>query len=291
MMGRNTNEAALDSVADFDPVTLGKPKVPGSLLLHLGFLAVAVIATFAGRFIHHNEWGNQQPPGAIQATLVSSAIPLPQDTPPTPNVLATETPSPSPATPQPTIATIPPDDAVPIATIKPPPKKELPKKREEPPPPKPQPRREISRPAPKYAQPTQQQHHASYGEAAATQMPRSMAPMTNGPQNPVSMAGGSNGFNYPWYVSLIQSKVSQAWYRQEVDPHTRSGSQTKVTFSIARDGSVSNVRISQSSGSPTLDSSGLRAVQRVENFSPLPSGYNKSSVSVEYTFTYDLNKH
>jgi protein TonB len=171
----------------------------------------------------------------------------------------------------------------------PPPKKEQPKKQETHA--KPQPKRAVAPPAPKYAQPTHEQYHANYGEAPATQMPRSVAPSNNGPQSPVSMTGGSNGFNYPWYVSLIQSKVSQAWYRQEVDPHTRSGSQAKVTFSISRDGGVSNIRLSQSSGSPTLDSSGLRAVQRVENFSPLPSGYDKSSVSVEYTFTYDLNSH
>jgi protein TonB len=122
-------------------------------------------------------------------------------------------------------------------------------------------------------------------------MPRSVAPTQNGPQQPVSVTGGSNGFNYPWYVSLIQRKVSQAWYTQEVDPHTPYGSQVRVTFSISRDGTPSNIKIEQSSGSPTLDSSGLRAVQRVENFSPLPSGYSKSSVSVEYTFTYKLSQH
>jgi protein TonB len=118
-----------------------------------------------------------------------------------------------------------------------------------------------------------------------------MAPTQNGPENPISVTGGSNGFNYPYYVSIIQRKVAQSWYKQEVDPHTRSGSQTKVTFSIARDGSPSDIHISESSGSPTLDSSALRAVQRVENFSPLPSGYTKSNVSVEYTFTYDLAAH
>lgn len=95
MQGRATqHEPALD----LDPKTMGGPKVPGSLLLHAGFIAAIALGTFATRFMHHNEWGNQQAPGAIQATLVSSApaIPLPQDTPPTPNVLATEMPSPSP---------------------------------------------------------------------------------------------------------------------------------------------------------------------------------------------------
>ncbi len=108
---------------DLDPESLGKPKIPGSFLLHLGFIGIAVAGHFISLHIHHNMWGNQQAPGAIQATLVSSALPLPQDTPPTPNVLATETPSPSPAAPQPKIESIPPDDAVPIPTLKPPPPK------------------------------------------------------------------------------------------------------------------------------------------------------------------------
>jgi len=289
MQGRATqHEPALD----LDPATLGKPKIPGSLLLHAGFIAAIVVGSFASRFMHHNEWGNQQAPGAIQATLVSSAptLPLPQDTPPTPNVLATEMPSPSPAPPLPSIAEVPPPDAVPIPARKmPPPPKKKEVKHEQP-----APKHEkvhVERPAPKHAQPQNLKYHAQYGEAPATSMPRSMAPTQQGPDQPVSVTGGSNGFNYPWYVTLIQRKVSQAWYTQEVDPHTPFGSQVSVTFSISRDGTPSNVRIERSSGSPTLDSSALRAVQRVENFSPLPSGYSKSSVSVEYTFTYKLSSH
>ena len=280
-----------EAAQDLDPKTLGKPRIPGSLLLHAGFIAAAVIATFATHFMHHNEWGNQQAPGAIQATLVSSApsIPLPQDTPPTPNVLATEMPSPSPAPPLPSIATVPPPDAIPIAERKvPPPKKKVEKKE------KPAPKREqahVERQSSKYAQPTKQQYHAQYGEAPATQMPRSVAPTQDGPPSPITVTGGSNGFNYPWYVSLIQRKVSQAWYTQEVDPHTPYGAQVRVTFSISKDGTPSNIRVEQSSGSSSLDTSGLRAVQRVENFSALPSGYSKGSVSVEYTFTYKLSQH
>jgi protein TonB len=268
-----------DPAIDLDPPTLGRPKVPGSLLLHIGLVAAIWAGyQFAGH-IHGSEWGNQQAPGAIEATIVSSppAIPLPQDTPPTPNVLATEQPSPAPAPPEPKEAPIPPPDAIPIA------KKEAP--------PKTPPKKEVAPPSPKHAQPTTKQFHAQYGEAPATQIPHSMAPTNPGPQTPVNVTGGADGFNYPYYVSIIQNKVSQAWYRQEVDPHTRSGSQTRVTFEIARDGTPSHISISQSSGSPTLDSSALRAVQRVENFSPLPSGYSKSNVSVEYTFTYDLNSH
>ena len=48
-----------------------------------------------------------------------------------------------------------------------------------------------------------------------------------------------------------------------------------MVFTIHRDGSVSDVQMDQSSGSPTLDSSCLRAAQRVDTFGPLPPQYNQ----------------
>ncbi|MGC2163203.1 MAG: TonB family protein [Silvibacterium sp.] len=273
---------AARSIPDLEPEIhgrfFGRIKVGSSVLLHIGIVLALIAGHFLSHLFPHNMWGNQQAPGAIEATLVSSApaIPLPQDQPPTPNVVATQTPSPAPAPPLPKIETIPPPDAIALARKLPPPKKKEPKKEV-------QPQRQTA-PAP------QQQYRASYGEQSATNMQRTVAP-TQGPQNAVTVTGGSNGFNYPWYVSVIQRNVRQNWYTQEVTPGTPVGSKVSVTFSIARDGTPSDIRISQSSGYPTLDSSALRAVQRVENFSPLPSGYNKSSVSVEYTFTYDQSAH
>lgn len=262
----------------FDPETVGKPKLGGSVLLHLGVIAFIVCGNLLYHVLPHNEWGNQRAPGAIQATLVSSApaIPLPQEQPPSENVVATQIPSQAPATPLPRIATVPPPDAIPLHQIHIHPKKTKPKQ---------QPHRDTRKVAP--APP--KQYRATYGEEAANRMPRTLAPTNQGPQQPVTVTGGSNGFNYPWYVDVIQTKVRQNWYTQEVSPSTPTGTEVRITFVVSRDGTPSDIRISQSSGYPSLDTSAVRAVQRVENFGPLPAGYNKSSVSVEYTFTYDLN--
>jgi protein TonB len=267
------------SAHDLDPETLGKPRIGSSFLLHIGIVGFIIGWIFVSHLFHGSEWGNQRTPGAIQATLVSSApaIPLPQDQPPSQNVVATQTPSPAPTPPLPQIAPVPPPDAIPLVQKITPPKKSPPRKQEQ----------ETRKTAPAPAK----QYRAPYGEEAANRMPRTLAPTNQGPENPITVTGGSNGFNYPWYVSVIQTKVRQSWYTQEVSPSTPTGSKVSVTFVISRDGTPSDIRISQRSGYPTLDSSALRAVQRVENFSPLPSGYNKSSVSVEYTFTYDLNQH
>jgi periplasmic protein TonB len=264
----------------FDPETVGKPKLGKSVLLHLGAAAVIYASAFLFNHIHGAEWGNQKTPGAISVTMVTSApaLPLPQEQPASQNVVTTQTPSPAPAPPLPKIATIPPPDAIPLHEIHI--HKHVTK-------PKEQPHRSTRYNAPAPSKP----HYAQYGEEAANRMPRTLAPTHQGPQAPVTVTGGSNGFNYPWYVGVIQNRVEQNWYIQEVSPGTPNGTKVYVTFKISRDGTPSDIRIAQTSGYSSLDSSALRAVQRVENFGPLPSGYNKSSVSVEYTFTYDINHH
>jgi periplasmic protein TonB len=255
-----------------DKEAFGRPAA-GSVLLH-GAIVVVMYALVAFH-LHGNEWGNNQAPGAIQATLVSSApaLPLPQIAPPTPNVLATETPSPAPVIPEQKVQPIPEPKAIPI------PLKQTPKQK--------QAQKEQTQTPPKHPQPTPpQQNRARYGEAPATAIPH-QTQGNPGQSNPVNINGGDFGSRFPWYVAVITRKVNDAWYRQEIDPHTPYGRQVRVVFAVSRAGMPSNVRISQSSGSPTLDSSAERAVQRVETFGPLPSGYNGSNVSVEYTFSFD----
>lgn len=258
----------------------------GSFALHLCIAgAIAFYIFFVGRF-HGGIWGNNESTqGAIQATLVSAApaIPLPSEQKPTENVLATQTPSPAPAPPAPQKAVeAPPPDAIPIPEKeKPQPKvKQAPQKAEAPV--KPQPQKNVSPTSTKHAQPVpNQQNRANYGEAAQTNIPRSTASNPNG-NNPVAINGGDFGSRFPWYVDLIRRKTAQNWLIQEVSPGTPAGAKVYLSFVLSRDGSPSQVRIAQSSGSPSLDTSCLRAVQRVDTYGPLPGGYNGSSLSVSY---------
>jgi len=259
--------------------------VAGSVFLHLFVVgAIALYVILVGRF-HGGIWGNNEAaPGAIQATLVSSAsLPLPQQEKPTENVLATQTPSPAPAPPEPKAETAPPPDAIPIATKQKqqPKPKEPPKKNVETPPAK-QPPKNVMTSSTKHAQPVpNQQNRANYGEAAAANIPKSNPSNPNG-NNPVAVQGGDFGSRFPWYVDVIKRKTAQNWLLQEVAPGTPSGAKVYISFVLSRSGVPGQVRIAQSSGSPTLDSSCLRAVQRVDTYGPLPSGYNGSDLSVSY---------
>jgi protein TonB len=97
---------------------------------------------------------------------------------------------------------------------------------------------------------------------------------------------GDFGSRFAWYVDIIKRKTAQNWYRAEVDPHTAAGTRVYVTFDVARDGTPGNVQITKSSGNGSLDSSALRAVQRVDTFGPLPGGYSGNRLSVQYYFEY-----
>jgi len=60
-----------------------------------------------------------------------------------------------------------------------------------------------------------------------------------------------------------------------------------VTFRISTNGTVSSIRMSQSSGNSSMDYSALRALQSIDSFRALPNDYMGSYVDV--TFDFDLS--
>jgi periplasmic protein TonB len=238
----------------------------GSIVLH-GLIA-AVILGWA--FLFHtrgHDWGeNASNAGAIQATMVSS-LPLPptQRTLDT-GVLTSEAPSPAPVItkerteppPAPNEVAIPEKITKPIKT--------------------------ADKPAPtppKHIQPvTPPPTKAVTGETAGVRIAQSTLEVKNGTAS-VSVEDRTFGQRFAYYVNIVNSKVAQNWYTAEADPRTSIGKSTTVIFDINREGVPSNARVESPSGSPTLDLSAMRAVQRVDGFGPLPQG---DHITVEYTF-------
>src|SRR6202046_2135239 len=104
-------------------------QIAQSTLLHGLVVGLILGYGYMHNMLHGSEWGaNAFQQGAIQATLVSTAaLPLPQDHPPTDNVLATETPSVAPALEEQKPDPPPLPEAVPIQEKQPPPPKPEPK--------------------------------------------------------------------------------------------------------------------------------------------------------------------
>jgi protein TonB len=240
----------------------------GSLVLHASLAAAIVLYGVLGGFFHSNLWGGSAAGGAIRVNLVSSALPLPTDQPPNQNVLATDKPSQAPVLPLPKAAPPTVDEkSIPVLG-----KQEKPKE-------KPAPKTPPKQPQPK------QDNRAQYGEQAASSMPRAIQGQTT-TNGPTSVSEGDFGSRFPYYVDGINRKMSTSWNKSEVDPRTPKGARVFLVFTIHRDGTPGDVQLDRSSGSPTLDRSCMRGVQRVDTFGPLPGGYNLSTLKVSYYCEY-----
>jgi protein TonB len=240
--------------------------VAGSIALH-GALAGTIVfwAVFNGLF-HHNTWGGTPGGGAIQVNI-TSAIPLPAEKV-NDNVLTTETPSQAPAAPAPKPQEKVDTTAIPI------PGKQVKQKPAA---------QNIPKTQPHQPQP-KEDNRARYGEQAGSVMPRSMP--QSAAEGPTAVSDSDFGNRFPWYVDGITRKVKLNLNRQEVDPGTPRGAQAYIIFTIHRDGSPSEIQLSQPSGSSTLDRACMRAVQRVDTFGQLPAAYNQSTLKVTYDCEY-----
>jgi protein TonB len=242
----------------------------GSLLLHGALAAVLLTYSFFGGLFHHDQWGSPGSGGSIQVNLVSSALPLPSDQPPNQNVLATESPSQAPAEPAPKTKQAVDETAIPISGKQ---KKQ------------PQQQQQSAQKTAQHQPQTAQNNVARYGEQAGSSMARSM-PSKGFSSGPASINDGNFGSRFGWYVDGINRKMASSAFRQEVDPHTPRGARAFIEFMIHRNGTVSNVKLDQSSGSGTLDRSCIRAAQRVDTFGALPTGYNQNTVMTSFYCEY-----
>ena len=252
-------------------------KVSHGFALALALHGVVVAGLFAAVYLSHRanpHWGDKDPTaGSIQASMVN-ALPLP------PRqrfldkaVLASDNPSvaPTPPPPAPELK-VKADSAKPKA--EPPPRPDevlIPNKAS---PPK-LTARTAEKPAPVTPKrapvtPPPPTPKATTGETAGIQIPQSISQLKNGTAT-VTIDERSFGDRYAYYIRLISQKINQS-KQQETDPPETRGKRTAVRFTIDRDGTPIDVETASRSGSAALDTSTLRAIQRIDTFGPLPQG-------------------
>jgi protein TonB len=239
-----------------------------AIALHILIAAVCVALALVVPQ-QHQHWGeNASAVGAIQASMVS-ALPLPSKVAPVDkSVLASENATSAPK-PPPAVAAQPPPKPTDILI-----KEKTPKT-----PPKVAPVEQP--PPPKHPQPTPPTPKAESGDVA-TQLPHAMTQLKNGTAM-ATVQDRTFGNRYAYYVKIVSQIVAQNWYTQEADPAVSQGKRVTILFDINRDGVPQNIRIETKSGSPSLDASALHALQRIDNFGPLPAG---DHITVEYSFDY-----
>jgi periplasmic protein TonB len=242
-----------------------------SLILHGGLVVLAVVATV----FHWNrdQWSGTGSLGSItKATLVSSAgLPMPKPavvTPsetadPTKSLYHEEPPKPKPPEPKTEAKTIPKFD------------------KEHKLPPSPKSKVEDKTPPPPNAVP-------SHGHGVPD-IPSGIAASPGTGTGGVAthqQAGGEFESRYPWYIAAAKRRVAPNWNLLFLDPSVRNSRTLHcvIAFTILRDGSIRNLRVDQSSGNSSWDTSGLRAIQSSVPFPPLPSDWSAPDVAVLWDF-------
>lgn len=83
-------------------------------------------------------------------------------------------------------------------------------------------------------------------------------------------------FTYGYYLDRLLSLIDAQWAR----PSMGAGIKTVIFFRINRDGSMTDLRVEQSSGYNSFDLAALRAVQNAAPFPPLPRAFQHDSLGV-----------
>jgi protein TonB len=87
------------------------------------------------------------------------------------------------------------------------------------------------------------------------------------------------GTEFGTYANIIRDNIARSWKPVK----TAGAPAVVVTFTIQRDGSVKNVKVSRSSGIETLDFSAQRAVLDAQ-LPALPAGFPRNQADVEMKF-------
>jgi periplasmic protein TonB len=239
------------------------------LMISVGFHGFLVLSMFVLGYLMaprgSSNWGTNSGQ-AVEAQLVSSApIPLPQPKEQTDNIVASENRTVTHTVPTP--KDVETDDGI---TIKgKPPKKTIDK------PITPTHAAARPMPTPDTAVPSRDEGgpvSGPYGAITTSKM-----------KGGVSVQEASFGDKYPFYIKMIRDTIVSNWRQWELDPSIKAQHRAFVEFEIRRDGTAQAIRVSQTSGIPSLDQSARRTIQRIEKFGALPEG---NVLHVEIWFDY-----
>jgi protein TonB len=240
-----------------------------SIIFHVLLTLFGVVYAFWGSRLGKG-WGQSLNTGsAVHVNTVASlpGVPLPTPHITTPNTVAVESPGLYKNEPVPKPPPTPAAEKIPKfkEAIKAPKQKVLANKRIE---------KEQIEPPP---------NAVPYGQGGRPTMSYSSVATSSGEAG-IAFGQQDFGERYGWYVQAVRNRVSSNWLLSTISPSLLSAPRVYVDFDVNRDGSISNARVTQSSGIPEVDRSALRAVLASNPLAPLPADYSGNKVSVEFYF-------
>jgi TonB family protein len=97
--------------------------------------------------------------------------------------------------------------------------------------------------------------------------------------SPAQVASVGELNKYNWYINYVRDRVQKYW-----NPPTENKNITVVvSFTIYSDGTISEPKITKSSGNSTLDNLALRAVKLAAPFNKLPTGFSGDKAELNCT--------
>lgn len=243
-----------------------------SLLLHVGLFATILISSRLG-FSRGIGWGTTLGGGtAVQVKSVASlrGIPLPTSMRAATSTVANQTGG----------LHKPPPDPPQKSEPEPTPEAEIPKFDKAAPPPK------FERINPRIQKEEEEipDNAVPFGQGGAPAI--SYAQFSNAVGQGGVELGGDFGARFAWYVRAVRARISTNWLMATVSPRILTAPRLYITFDILRNGQIENVQVTESSGIPEVDRSGLRAILGSNPLAPLPRSYSGSSVTVEFWFDF-----
>jgi protein TonB len=109
---------------------------------------------------------------------------------------------------------------------------------------------------------------------------------TSGGDFGIAFGEGSFGSRYGWYVEAVRNRISNNWLLSTISPNLMTAPRLYAEFDIQRDGSLTNIRLTQGSGNPEVDRSALRAIQASDPVGQLPSDYSGNQIAVSFYFDF-----
>lgn len=88
-------------------------------------------------------------------------------------------------------------------------------------------------------------------------------------------------FPYPWYITQVRNSL---WIEWEKRRPAGSELAAMVSFAIARDGKIKDLKVERKSGDDTFDFAASSAVINAGPFAPLPMYYEKDLLTVTVEF-------
>ena len=117
--------------------------------------------------------------------------------------------------------------------------------------------------------------------------PAAVSPMYSAAPGGGGVGSGSTspfGNRFGYYEQLLRDAVSRNWHTEQFDARMQTLPAVVVSFEVFRDGSVKNVKVTQSSGNFALDQSAQRAILASVPLPKLPQGYEHDSANLEFWF-------